>query len=52
MAKFQLFFSVRGTGGSPTGSDPESRVGNQETGNPERPVSSGLQVHVQRHVGL
>jgi len=26
MANFQLFFSVQGTSGSPTGSDPESRV--------------------------
>ena len=35
---------VQGTGGSPTGPDPESRVGNQDTGCPGRPVSSGLQV--------
>ena len=27
MATFQLFFSVQGTGGSPTGPDPENRVG-------------------------
>jgi hypothetical protein len=26
------------------GSDPENRVGNQDTGSPGRPVSSGLQV--------
>ena len=37
-------FSVYGTGGSPTGSDPENRVGDQDTGSPGRPVSSGLQV--------
>jgi len=44
--KWQLFncFSVQGTGGSPTGSDPENRVGEQETGSPGRPVSSALQV--------
>jgi len=29
MANFQLFFSVQGTGGSPTGPDPENRVGAQ-----------------------
>ena len=44
MANFQLFFSVQGTGGSPTGPDPENRVGDQENGSPGRPVSSGLQV--------
>ena len=38
------FFSVQGTGGSPTGPDPENRVGDQESGNPGRAVSSGLQV--------
>ena len=45
MAKSQLFFfSVQGTGSSPTGLDPENRVGYQEIGSPGRPVSSGLQV--------
>ena len=44
MAKFQLFFSVRRTGGSPTGPDPENRVGDQDIGSPGRPVSSGMQV--------
>jgi len=44
MMTFQLFFSVHGTDGSPTGPDPENRVGDQDTGNPGRPVSSGLQV--------
>jgi hypothetical protein len=39
-----IVFSVQGTGGSPTGPDPENRVGVQETGSPSRPVSSGLQV--------
>ena len=43
MANFQ-FFSVQGTGGSSTGSDPESRVGDQDNGSPGRPVSPGLQV--------
>ena len=32
------------TGGSPIGPDPENRVGDQDTGSPGRPVSSGLQV--------
>ena len=44
MANFQLFLSVQGTGGSPTGPDPENRVGDQDTGSPGRPFSSGLQV--------
>ena len=45
MATFQLFFfSVQRTGGSPTGPDPENKVGDQEDGSPGRPVSSGLQV--------
>ena len=44
MATFQLFFSVQGTGGSLTGTDPENRVGDQDTGSPSRLVSSGLQV--------
>jgi len=44
MANFQFFFSVQGTGGSPTGPDPENRVDDLDTGNPGRPVSSGLQV--------
>jgi len=43
MATFQLFFSVQGTGGSPTGPDPETRMGDQDNGIPGRPVSSGLQ---------
>ena len=45
MANFQLFFfSLQGTGCSPTGPDPENRVGDQDIGSPGRPVSSGLQV--------
>jgi hypothetical protein len=39
-----IVFSVQGTGGSPKGPDPENRVGDQDTGNPGRSVSSGLQV--------
>jgi len=38
------FFSVQGTGSSPTGPDLENRVGDQDNGSPGRPVSSGLQV--------
>ena len=37
-------FPVQRTGGSPKGPDPENRVGDQDTGSPGRPVSSGLQV--------
>ena len=39
-----VVFSVQGTGGSPTGPDPENRVGDKDIGSPGRPVSSGLQV--------
>jgi len=39
-----IVFSVQGTGGSPTGPDPENRVDDQDIGSPGRPVSSGLQV--------
>ena len=41
---FNCFFSVQGAGGSPTGPDPENRVGDQDIGSPGRPVSPGLQV--------
>ena len=44
MAIFQLFFSVQGTGGSPTGPDPENMVGDQDIGSPGRAGSSALQV--------
>jgi hypothetical protein len=44
MANFQLFFSVQGTGGSPTGPDLENRVRDQDIGILGSPVSSGLQV--------
>jgi hypothetical protein len=37
-------FSVQRTGGSPMGSDPENRVGDQDIGSPGRLVSSRLQV--------
>jgi hypothetical protein len=39
-----VVFSVQGTSGSLRGPDPEKRVGDQDNGNPGRPVSSGLQV--------
>jgi hypothetical protein len=42
-----FFFSVQGTGGSPTGLGPENRVGDQDTRSLGRPVSSGLQVPVE-----
>ena len=35
-------FSVHEIGGNPTGPDPENREGDQDTGSPGRPVSSGL----------
>jgi len=42
MTNVQLFFSVHGTGGSPTGPDPDNRVDDQDIGSSGRPVSSGL----------
>ena len=39
-----IVLSVQGTGGIPTGLDPENMVGDQDIGSPGRPVSSGLQV--------
>ena len=39
-----IVHSVQGTGDSPMGQDLENRVGNQDTGITDRPVSSGLQV--------
>jgi hypothetical protein len=44
MAKFQLFFSIQETGGSPTEPNPVNRVDIQDNGSPGLPVSSGLQV--------
>ena len=44
MEKFQLYFSVQGTGGSPTGPDMENMVGEQDIGSPGRPVCSELPV--------
>jgi len=46
--RLSIVFSVQGTGGSPTGPDPENRVVDQDIGNPGRPVSSGLQVLGER----
>jgi len=42
--ELSIVFAVQGTDGSPTGPDPENRVGDQDIGSPGRPVSSGLQV--------
>jgi hypothetical protein len=39
-----IVFSVHGTVDSPTGPDPEIRVGDQHIGSPSRPISSGLQL--------
>ena len=39
-----IVFSVQGTGGSPTGPDPENRMGDQDFRSPGRPVSSEFQV--------
>ena len=44
IATFQLFSFSPEKVGSPTGPDPENRVGDQDTGSPRRPVSYGLQV--------
>jgi len=45
-----IVFSVQGTGRSVTVLDPDRRVGDQDTGSPGRPVSSGFHVPVKpRH---
>jgi len=44
MVTFQLFFSVQVTGGRLTGPDVENRVGEQDIGSPDRPVSPRLHV--------
>ena len=43
MTTFHWFFSVQGTGSSPTGPNPENRLGDPGIGSP-RPFSSSLQV--------
>ena len=50
--KWRLFncCSVQGTDGCPTGPHPENRVGDQDIENPDRPVSSGLQVPMSRGI--
>jgi len=42
--EISIVFKIQKTVGSPTGSDPKNRVGDQDTGNPGTPVSSGLRV--------
>jgi len=41
-AEISVLFSVKGTGGSPTGPDPKSNVGEQDNGDPGMPVSFGF----------
>ena len=45
-----IVFSVQGTGGSPTGPDLENRVGDQDVGNPGRPVPLGCKCPVSRSI--
>ena len=47
MANIQLFFSVQGTGGSPTGPDPENREVDQDNGSPDRPGPSVMQMSAE-----
>jgi len=44
IGELSIVSSSQGTGGIPTRTDPENRVGDQDTGSPGRPVSTGLQV--------
>jgi len=44
MATLSIVFLFQGTGSIPTEPDPENRVGDQDIGSPDRPVSSILQV--------
>jgi hypothetical protein len=55
-----IVFSIQGTGGRPTGSNPEIWVGDQENGSPGRPdffllckcpVRRGIVVQEQGHPG-
>jgi len=39
-----IAYSVQGTDGSPTWSDLENRVGDQDNGSPGKPVSPAMQV--------
>jgi hypothetical protein len=50
METFQLCFSVQGTGGSQTESDPDNRVADQGIGSPGRPVSLGYKCPVSRGI--
>jgi len=45
-----IVLSVQGTDGSLMGPDPDNRVGDQDTGSPGSPVSSGLQVPVSQGI--
>jgi hypothetical protein len=56
MSNFELFFSVQGTGGSPTGPYPKNRVGDQAQVGQVRlgckcPVSRSIFVQEQDYVG-
>ena len=42
--EYSVLFSLKETGGSPTGPDPGNMVGDQDIGSLGTPVSSGLQV--------
>ena len=44
------YFSVQGKGGSPTGPDPENRVGDLNTGSPDRPFLLGCKCPVSRGI--
>ena len=48
--ELSIVFSVQGTGGSPTGPDPEDKVGDQDTGSPGRPVFLGCKCPVSRGI--
>jgi len=44
MGDLSILSLVQETGGSPTGPNPENRMGNQDVGSPGKTDSSGLQV--------
>jgi len=50
MANFQLLFSVQGTCGSPTGPDPENRVGDQDIGSHLAQILLGCKCLVSRSI--
>ena len=52
LGEILIAFSVQGTGGSPTGPDPENRVGGQDIGSPGRQFLLGCTCQVSQGIVL